>query len=148
MKKVFFGVLAVAFLASCGPKGNGPEKVATEYLNALKNKDWDKAKSLGNEDTKAKVDGIKGFGGDAGIKEVKDVKCEVKENDATCSFCCMTSGNGSVKLKKEGDKWVVADKKEGGDMMNTTDTGTTTEPTDSLSGAMDNAATTEAPASH
>jgi len=144
MKKVFFGILAVAFLASCGPKGNGPEKVASEYLNALKNKEWDKAKALGNEDTKAKVDGIKGFGGDAGITEVKDVKCTVTDNTATCTFCCMKEGDGKVNMVKEGDKWIVNDKKEGANMDMGTDTMTTTPPVegDSLSGAMDNAAGT------
>ncbi len=145
MKKVLFGVLAIAFLASCGAKGNGPEKVATEYLNALKNKEWDKAKALGNEDTKAKVDGIKGFGGDAGITEVKDVKCEVKENEAECSFCCMKEGGSSkLKLVKEGDKWIVNDKKEmGAPELGAELDSTATEIQDSLSTQMDNATTEE-----
>lgn len=145
MKKVLFGVLAIAFLASCGAKGNGPEKVATEYLNALKNKEWDKAKAMGNEDTKAKVDGIKGFGGDAGITEVKDVKCEVKENEAECSFCCMKEGGSSkLKLVKEGDKWIVNDKKEmgGGDLGAELDSAAT-EVEEALSTEMDNATTEE-----
>ncbi|MCX7744803.1 MAG: hypothetical protein N2167_09610 [Flavobacteriales bacterium] len=145
MKKVLFGVLAIAFLASCGAKGNGPEKVATEYLNALKNKEWDKAKALGNEDTKAKIDGIKGFGGDAGITEVKDVKCEVKENEAECSFCCMKEGGSSkLKLVKEGDKWIVNDKKEmgGGDLGAGLDSAAT-QVEETLSTEMDNATTEE-----
>lgn len=141
MKKVLFGFLAVAFLASCGSKGNGPEKVATEYLNALKDKNWDKAKELGNEDTKAKVDGIKGFGGDAGITEVKDVKCTVTDNNAECTFCCMKEGDGKLKLVKEGDKWIVNDKKESSGMDMNTETETETETTDSLSTEMDNAST-------
>lgn len=144
MKKVLFGVLAIAFLASCGAKGNGPEKVATEYLNALKNKEWDKAKALGNEDTKAKIDGIKGFGGDAGITEVKDVKCEVKENEAECSFCCMKEGGSSkLKLVKEGDKWIVNDKKEmGGADLGAELDSAATGVEDTLSTEMDNATST------
>lgn len=145
MKKVLFGVLAIAFLASCGAKGNGPEKVATEYLNALKNKEWDKAKALGNEDTKAKIDGIKGFGGDAGITEVKDVKCEVKENEAECSFCCMKEGGSSkLKLVKEGDKWIVNDKKEmGGADLGAELDSAATEVEETLSTEMDNATSEE-----
>lgn len=130
MKKLFVGVLAVAFFASCGGKVGGPEKVATDYLNALKNKEWDKAKALGNEDTKAKVDGIKSFGGDAGITEVKDVKCDVKETEAVCTFCCMKEGANQIKLVKDGEKWIVNDKKEMG-----TDLGTELE--ESLDGALD-----------
>lgn len=145
MKKVLFGVLAIAFLASCGAKGNGPEKVATEYLNALKNKEWDKAKALGNEDTKAKIDGIKGFGGDAGITEVKDVKCEVKENEAECSFCCMKEGGSSkLKLVKEGDKWIVNDKKEmGGSDLGAELDSAATQVEETLSTEMDNATSEE-----
>lgn len=145
MKKVLFGVLAIAFLASCGAKGNGPEKVATEYLNALKNKEWDKAKALGNEDTKAKIDGIKGFGGDAGITEVKDVKCEVKENEAECSFCCMKEGGSSkLKLVKEGDKWIVNDKKEmGGADLGAELDSAATQVEETLSTEMDNATSEE-----
>jgi len=140
MKKVLFGLLAIAFLASCGAKGNGPEKVAIEYLNALKNKEWDKAKALGNEDTKAKIDVFKQFGGDAGITEVKDVKCEVKENDAECSFCCMKEGGSSkLKLVKEGDKWIVNDKKEmGGVDLGAELDSAATDVEDSLSTEMDN----------
>jgi hypothetical protein len=145
MKKVLFGVLAIAFLASCGAKGNGPEKVATEYLNALKNKEWDKAKALGNEETKAKIDGIKGFGGDAGITEVKDVKCEVKENEAECSFCCMKEGGSSkLKLVKEGDKWIVNDKKEmGGADLGAELDSAATQVEETLSTEMDNATSEE-----
>lgn len=143
MKKVLFGVLAIAFMASCGAKGNRPEKVATDYLNALKNKEWDKAKEMGNEDTKAKIDGIKGFGGDAGITEVKDVKCEVKDNEAECSFCCMKEGGSSkLKLVKEGDKWIVNDKKEmGGADLGAELDSVATGVEDTLSTEMDNATT-------
>lgn len=145
MKKVVFGVLAIAFMASCGAKGHGPEKVATDYLNALKNKEWDKAKELGNEDTKAKIDGIKSFGGDVGIIEVKDVKCEVKDNEAECSFCCMKDGESStLKLVKEGNKWIVNDKKEmgGADLGAELDTAVT-EVEETLSSEMDSLTTEE-----
>lgn len=141
MKKVFFGVLAIAFLASCGAKG-GPESVATDYLNALKNKEWDKAKALGNEDTKAKIDGIKSFGGDAGITEIKDVKCEVNGNDAECSFCCMKDGASKVKLVKDGDKWIVNDKKETGGDLGTELEQSLDGTLDTLSNAMDAATET------
>jgi|GEM_PF-6834154 len=94
-------------------KEDSPEYVAEAYLKALRDKNWDEAKSLGNEDTKAKIDGIKGFGGDAGILSVRNVDCIVSGNTADCSFCCMKEGNGTLKLVKEYGKWIVNDKKEG-----------------------------------
>ncbi len=110
MKKVVLGVLAVAFLASCS-KG-GPETVATEYLNALKSKNWEKAESLATEDTKQKISMLKTFG-ESGITDVKDVKCEVVADEATCEFCCAKENETSkISLKKVDGKWVVNDPKE------------------------------------
>jgi hypothetical protein len=141
MKKLIFGVLSVAFLAACG--GSNPaEKAATEYLNALKNKDFDKAKTLATKETAQNLDMMKSLGTDFGLTEVKDVKCTVKENEATCTFCCTKDTSfKELKLKKEGDKWLAHQPKE--TPPTTTEDTTTTVETDSLNTTMDEATTTE-----
>ena len=135
MKKLFFGVLSVAFLAACGGGGSAAEKAATEYLNTLKNKDFEKAKTLATKETAAYLDMMKQMGGDFGLTEVKDVKCTVKENEATCTFCCTKDTNfKELKLKKEGDKWLAHQPKETPPTTDTTTTVTTdTTAVDSLS---------------
>lgn len=146
MKKLFFGVLSVAFLAACGG-GNAAEKAATEYLNALKNKDFDKAKTLATKETAQNLDMMKSLGTDFGLTEVKDVKCTVKENEATCTFCCTKDTSfKELKLKKEGDKWLAHQPKETPPATNDTTavtTDTTAGNTDSLNTEMDEATTTE-----
>lgn len=142
MKKLFFGVLSVAFLAACG--GSNPaEKAATEYLNALKNKDFDKAKTLATKETAQNLDMMKSLGTDFGLTEVKDVKCTVKENEATCTFCCTKDTSfKELKLKKEGDKWLAHQPKET-PPATTTEDSTTAVTTDSLNTEMEEATTTE-----
>lgn len=112
MKKVFLGILSVAFLAACG-NGGAAEKAATDYLNALKAKDYDKAKTLATEETAANLDFMKQMGSDMGLSEVKDVKCVVKEAEATCTFCCTKDTTfKSLTLKKVGEKWLAHQPKE------------------------------------
>jgi len=144
MKKLFFGVLSVAFLAACGG-GNAAEKAATEYLNALKNKDFDKAKTLATKETAQNLDMMKSLGTDFGLTEVKDVKCTVKENEATCTFCCTKDTSfKELKLKKDGDKWLAHQPKETPPATtDTTSVTTDTTSTDSINTEMDEATTTE-----
>lgn len=126
LTKLFAGAFAVAVLASCGG-GNGASKVATDYLTALKDKNVTKAKELGTKETGEMLDAMSSINMLPVIEEVKDVKCTEEGNTATCTYCCSKDGKNSLKLVKEGDKWLVEDKKEGGDMG--TDE-TVTEPAD------------------
>jgi hypothetical protein len=85
---------------------------------------------------------MKSLGTDFGLTEVKDVKCTVKENEATCTFCCTKDTSfKELKLKKEGDKWLAHQPKE--TPPATTEDTTTTVETDSLNTTMDEATTTE-----
>ena len=144
MKKLFFGVLSVAFLAACGG-GNAAEKAATEYLNALKNKDFDKAKTLATKETAQNLDMMKSLGTDFGLTEVKDVKCKVEGDKATCTFCCTKDTSfKELKLQKDGDKWLAHQPKETPPATNDTATvPTDTTSADSLSTEMDEATKTE-----
>lgn len=122
MKKLFFSIILVVFLTACGG-GNAAEKTATEYLNALKNKDFKKAKTLATEETATNLDMLESMGADLGLSEVKDVKCIVKEYEATCTFCCSKDTSfKELKLKKEAGKWLAHQPKE----VPPTETGDTT----------------------
>ena len=144
MKKLFFGVLSVAFLAACGGCASPAEKAATDYLNALKNKDFDKAKTLATKETAQNLDMMKSLGTDFGLTEVKDVKCKVEGDKATCTFCCTKDTSfKELKLQKDGDKWLAHQPKE---TPPPTDTNSTVAPTDtnkvdSLNTEMDEAET-------
>jgi hypothetical protein len=115
MKKVILGVFAIGLLASCGG-GNTPESVATAYLTALKDKNWAKAKELGTEKTQnyiATFEAPEMESMQPGITEVKDVKCEVTDTSAVCSFCCSSDGKSKINLvKAEDGSWKVDDGKE------------------------------------
>ena len=144
MKKLLFGVLSVAFLAACGG-GNAAEKAATDYLNALKNKDFDKAKTLATKETAQNLDMMKSLGTDFGLTEVKDVKCTVTGDKAVCTFCCTKDTSfKELKMKKDGDKWLADQPKEtppATDTTTTTPVDTTGGTTDSLNTTMDDATT-------
>jgi hypothetical protein len=133
MRKLIFAALSLGLLAACGPKtGNPAEKAATDYLNSLKSKDFDKAKTLSTQETAAYLDMMKQMGGDFGLTEVKDVKCKVEGDKATCTFCCTKDTNfKDLKLKKEGDKWLVHQPKETPPVTDSTET-TDTSKVDSL----------------
>lgn len=132
LTKFFAGAFAVAVLASCGG-GNGADKVATDYLTALKDKNYTKAKELGTKNTQDMLDALTSMNMAPVIEEVKDVKCTEEGDKATCTYCCAKDGKNSISLVKEGDKWLVDEKKEGG----------STEPTEVAPEPTDSAATSE-----
>lgn len=109
MKRKFIYISLVVALFSCGT-GSPTEKAATDYLNALKNKDYTLAKTLATPETAANIDMMKSSDG-FGITEVKDVKCTVNGEEADCVFCCAKDFS-TLKLKKIGDKWLAHQPKE------------------------------------
>lgn len=113
LTKFLAGAFAVVVLASCGG-GNGADKVATDYLTALKDKNYTKAKELGTKDTQDMLDALTSMNMAPVIEEVKDVKCTEEGDKATCTYCCAKDGKNTLSLVKEGDKWLVNEKKEGG----------------------------------
>ncbi len=86
---------------------------AQEYLKALKDKDWDKAKTMATKETAQNLDMMNSLGTDFGLTEVKDVKCVTVGNEATCTFCCTKDTSfKELKLKKEGKVWLAHQPKE------------------------------------
>jgi N-acetylneuraminic acid mutarotase len=107
-------ILLISFL-SCRENKNTPEYVVKQYLIALKNKEWEKAKEYTTKETTQNLDMMKSSGIDFGITEVKDVKCSVKNNEAVCTFCCSKdSAFYCLDLKMENKKWTVFMPKDGG----------------------------------
>jgi hypothetical protein len=120
MKKVLLGMFAIGLLTACS--GTSPESVATTYLNALKDKDWEKAKSVGTDGTKEYVSQwLETEQLEAGITEVKDVKCTVSEDgkSAECTFCCSDGNKEKIAMiKDDKGNWLVDDSKEMPDLSN------------------------------
>ena len=79
------------------------------------NRDWDEAMKYGDECTCQGLQMLK-ESGDTGfnsITEVKDVRCRVEKNTADCTFCCLGSELGNLRLEKSRDgKWKVTSNKD------------------------------------
>jgi predicted small lipoprotein YifL len=114
MKKsiqILFAALAVVALVSCGKKG--PEPIAEKFLQHLNKKEYAEAKKLGTEATGQMLDFLASFPSDGAIEEVKitDMKCEVVEENATCTYKA-NDKEDSIKLVMKDGKWFVDMPKE------------------------------------
>ncbi len=109
-------VLAVVSLTSCSK--NTPEAVAKDWLTAFYHQDYDVAKKLSTEETKAMLVTIQGFSGslaDSTKQKAKQVTINIKsvktEGDkATVTFTASNAPNQEeppLKLVKQSDKWLV-----------------------------------------
>ncbi len=109
-------VLCVFSLSSCSK--NTPEAVAKDWLTAFYHQDYDVAKKLSTEETKAMLVTIQGFSGSLAdsIKQkaklvnitIKSVKTE--GDKATVTFIASntpTQEEPPLKLVKQSDKWLV-----------------------------------------
>ena len=125
MKKVLSLVVVFATLVaftSC-KKANGPEVVAENYLKAIASMDYTKAKTMVTEESVATIEmmeSLAGMSGEAAGVDitVKDMKCDVKENDAVCT-CTVVKGeeeeSETINLKNVDGKWLVHQPKEAPD---------------------------------
>ncbi len=125
MRKTWIVVLIISvssFFVACGVKSafknennafGNPKSAATKYLKCLLKKDYDKAKTLATKETASNLDMMKVLGTDFGLTEVKDVKCFVNGNTATCTFCCTKDTSfKELKMINEGGKWLAHQPKE------------------------------------
>jgi hypothetical protein len=117
---LFLCLVALVFAAvGCGDKNN-PESVAEQFLTALDNKDFDKAKTFSTEETHKMLDLLKGFADqvpaaeDAAKPEAKKItECKVDGDKATCSYCCDEQGASSeLALIKVNGEWKADMSKE------------------------------------
>jgi hypothetical protein len=123
MTKLIGKLIILSFLLfsfSCGENKNTPEYVTKQYLLAFQSKDWDKAVSYIAKEDKANFDMFRSLNNNAGITEVKDIRCEKKDSSSNCTFCCfndsinsMFSNTVHLRKNKEGT-WEVRIPKESG----------------------------------
>jgi hypothetical protein len=104
MKNVLllFSILLMA--GSCGSMKDTPEDIAKKYLTALKNKDWETALKYATPSTRDQIEMMKSLGTEFGITEIKDIKCEVRDSRAMCTFCCAKDSNFNRILLTLNDK--------------------------------------------
>lgn len=101
-----------------------PEMVTEEYLTYISKMEFDKAKELVTEDSKATIDFLaqmSGMAGDEAKKAAKqkvivnNMNCEINGSKAVCSCTVKTGRNiekETVNLEIENGKWLVVQKKE------------------------------------
>jgi len=118
INKVMKQRLAVCFFMlgitiSCGVDKNSPKYITEQYLLALKEKNWEKAKIYTDDTGVSNINCMKEMNQDMGLTDVKNIKCEIKNEKAVCSFCCMKNDtNPSINLRKINDIWKVLGVKE------------------------------------
>lgn len=118
LKLAAAGMIAV-FIVACSA-GAGPEGAAKGYLEALKAKDFEKAKEFATEDSKGMLDFMKQLSAMGGENEgetaeggnYSDLKCTVENDTAAVCTYKADEKEESIKLKKSGDKWLVHQPKE------------------------------------
>lgn len=114
MKKliqILVAVLAVVTLVSCGKKG--PEPVAEKFLEHMNKREFAEAKKLGTEATGQMLDFLASFPAEEPVEPivVTDMKCEVVEDKATCTYKANDKEENINLVKVEG-AWKVDMPKE------------------------------------
>ncbi|HOF15297.1 MAG TPA: DUF4878 domain-containing protein [Bacteroidales bacterium] len=114
-------------LTSCGGDSSKPETVVEKYYTHLSKGEFDKAKKYMVEEHQNMCDLLSSFTDEATKEkmaktdvQVKDIKCEVEEDNAVCTCEVVTKFEGkeesakeTVKMKKVDGKWYVNQGKEG-----------------------------------
>lgn len=111
MLKSALVVFATAFIFSCSGDANTPEKVAETFLNAVNNKNFEKAKELSTPESHQMIDLISNFAKnveetEAVEKVIKIGTCNIEGEAATCDYCCDSEGKETtIKLKLIEGQW-------------------------------------------
>lgn len=111
--KFAFVLTAFVALASCGggeaSGDNSPSGVATNFLTAVSNGDFDDAKAYVTDDTQEAVDDLETFAGDDVEGLDYTVVGETIDGDyATVEYSEATAdGNNTLSMVKDGDDWKI-----------------------------------------
>ena len=125
MKKLMsigFVLLFSFFMISCDGGSDNPQDVAKEFLTALADQDYDKAKELGTENTAMMIGMIESMASmapegeaDAGMGEMDDItwgETEIDGDKAVCRYASPDQADQKLDLVKVDGKWKVDMKKE------------------------------------
>ena len=126
MKKltsIGFILLFSLFMVSCGGSGDNPQGVAKDFFKALADKNYDKAKDLGTENTGMMIGFIEsmakmapeGQDTDSGMGDLDAIEwgeTKVDGDNATCFYSTPDKKDQKVELKKVDGKWKVDMKKD------------------------------------
>ncbi|MCD4793044.1 MAG: DUF4878 domain-containing protein [Bacteroidales bacterium] len=122
MKKLMsigFVLLFSFFMVSCGGSSDNPQDVAKNFMEALTDQDYDKAKDLGTENTIMMIGMIESMASMAPEgEEAEDMgeitwgETEIDGDKATCFYSTPDKADQQVDLLKVDGDWKVDMKKE------------------------------------
>lgn len=122
MKKLMsigFVLLFSFFMVSCGGSSDNPQDVAAEFMTALADQDYDKAKDLGTENTVMMIGMIESMASMAPegeeseeMGEITWGETEIDGDNATCFYSTPDKADQQVDLVKVDGDWKVDMKKE------------------------------------
>ena len=122
MKKLMsigFVLLFSFFMVSCGGSSDNPQDVAIEFMDALGDQDYDKAKDLGTENTIMMIGMIESMASMAPEGEETDEmgeitwgETEIDGDNAICFYSTEDKADQQVDLVKVDGDWKVEMKKE------------------------------------
>jgi len=118
---LFALLLAFTSLSSCS-SGNDPKEVAQDFMEALAKQDFDKARELGTEQTKAFISLAEAFikmmpeeekkKSAADVSSLKWGETEIKGDQAIVHYTDPEGKPNAIELRKVDGKWKVDMKKE------------------------------------
>ncbi len=122
MKKLMsigFVLLFSFFMVSCGGSSDNPQDVAIEFMDALGDQDYDKAKDLGTENTIMMIGMIESMASMAPegeeteeMAEITWGETEIDGDNAICFYSTEDKADQQVDLVKVDGDWKVDMKKE------------------------------------
>lgn len=119
MKRFFWLPLCVLLFAACGsdePDLSSPEAVVAEYQLAILKMDFAKARSLVTPESSEVIDYVESFQemfDDLGFEEenmdsaAEDLICEIKGENAVCTFTDSYGEKQSINVVLRAGKWLL-----------------------------------------
>lgn len=90
-----------------------PNYVAEEFLNALKNRDYDRANFVSLPDRKHYFDPLKEMDWDPRLLKIENIDCVIDNKLASCTFCCSQDTFWKeVKIRYFEGRWYNSPPKE------------------------------------
>jgi len=117
---LFLCLVALVFATVGCSEEDKAKSTAEEFLTALDNKDFEKAKTFSSEETHKMLDLLKGFADqmpaaeDSAKPEAKKVTaCKLEGEKGTCTYCCDEKGGSSeLAMVKVNGEWKADMSKE------------------------------------